>query len=64
MTADTVVTHAPTNIRDVVSQLGFWAGLIILVPRLVGFFFQARFKPKVKRAGSTGPNNAFSYVSD
>ena len=36
VTADTVVTHAPTNIWDVVSQLGLWAGLIILVPLVLG----------------------------
>ena len=36
MTAETVVTHAPTNIWDVVSQLGLWAGLIILVPLVLG----------------------------
>ena len=36
VTADTVVTHAPTNIRDVVSQLDLWAGLIILVPLVLG----------------------------
>ena len=36
VTADTVVTHAPTNIWDVVSQLGLWAELIILVPLVLG----------------------------
>ena len=36
VTADTVVTHAPTNIWDVVSQLGLWAGLIILIPLVLG----------------------------
>ena len=39
VTADTVVTHAPTNIWDVVSQLGLWAGLIILVPLMLGILF-------------------------
>ena len=36
VTADTVVTHAPTNIWDVVSQFGLWAGLIILIPLVLG----------------------------
>jgi len=46
VTADTVVTHAPTNIWDVVSQLGLWAGLIILVPLVLGILLpgQVQFK--------------------
>jgi len=36
VTADTVVTHVPTNIWDVVSQFGLWAGLIILIPLVLG----------------------------
>jgi hypothetical protein len=40
VTADTVVTHAPTNIWDVVSQLGLWAGLIILMPLALGILLR------------------------
>ena len=36
VTAGTVLTNAPTNIWDVVSQLGLWAGLIILAPLVFG----------------------------
>ena len=48
VTADTVVTHAPTNIWDVVSQLGLWAGLIILIPLVLGILLPGpvQFKKK------------------
>ena len=36
LTAETVVTQAPTNLWDVASQLGLWAGLIILIPLVLG----------------------------
>jgi len=36
ITAETVVAQAPTNLWDVVSQLGLWAGLIILIPLVLG----------------------------
>ena len=36
ITAETVVAQAPTNLWDVVSQFGLWAGLIILIPLVLG----------------------------
>ena len=48
LTAETVVTHAPTNLWDVVSQLGLWAGLIILIPLVLGILLPGpvQFKKK------------------
>ena len=48
ITAETVVTHAPTNLWDVVSQLGLWAGLIILIPLVLGILLPGpvQFKKK------------------
>ena len=49
VTADTVVTHAPTNIWDVVSQLGLWAGLIILAPLVLGILLPGPVQFKTKK---------------
>ena len=49
VTADTVVTHAPTNIWDVVSQLGLWAGLIILIPLVLGILLPGPVQFKTKK---------------
>ena len=46
VTADTVVTHAPTDTWDVVSQLDLWTGLIILVPLVLGILFPGRVQFK------------------
>ena len=48
ITAETVVTHAPTNLWDVASQLGLWAGLIILIPLVLGILLPGpvQFKKK------------------
>ena len=48
ITAETVVAHAPTNLWDVVSQLGLWAGLIILIPLVLGILLPGpvQFKKK------------------
>ena len=50
LTAETVVTQAPTNIWDVVSQLGLWTGLIILIPLVLGILLPGpvQFKGKKK----------------
>ena len=50
ITAETVVAQAPTNIWDVVSQLGLWAGLIILIPLVLGILLPGpvKFKGKEK----------------
>lgn len=50
ITAETVVAHAPTNIWDVVSQLGLWTGLIILIPLVLGILLPGpvQFKGKKK----------------
>ena len=50
ITAETVVTHAPTNLWDVASQLGLWAGLIILIPLVLGILLPGpvKFKGKEK----------------
>ncbi len=50
ITAETVVSHAPTNIWDVVSQLGLWTGLIILIPLVLGILLPGpvQFKGKKK----------------
>ena len=46
---ETVVTHAPNNIWDVVSQLGLWAGLIILVPLVLGILLPGPVQFKCKK---------------
>ena len=48
ITAETVVAQAPTNLWDVVSQLGLWAGLIILIPLVLGILLPGpvQFKKK------------------
>ena len=48
--AETVVTHAPTNLWDVVSHLGLWAGLIILITLVLGILLPGpvQFKGKTK----------------
>ena len=48
ITAETVVTHAPTNLWDVIAQLGLWAGLIILIPLVLGILLPGpvQFKRK------------------
>jgi len=50
ITAETVVAQAPTNLWDVVSQLGLWAGLIILIPLVLGILLPGpvQFKGKTK----------------
>ena len=51
VTAKTVVTHAPTNIWDVVSQFGLWAGLIILAPQVLGILLPGSIQFKGKNKG-------------
>ena len=48
ITAETVVAQAPTNLWDVVSHLGLWAGLIILIPLVLGILLPGpvQFKKK------------------
>ena len=48
ITAETVVAQAPTNLWDVVSQFGLWAGLIILIPLVLGILLPGpvQFKRK------------------
>ena len=50
ITAETVVAQAPTNLWDVVSQFGLWAGLIILIPLVLGILLPGpvQFKGKTK----------------
>ena len=47
--ADTVVTQAPTNLWDVVSQLGMWAGLLILIPLVLGILLPGPVQFKGKK---------------
>ena len=47
--ADTVVSQAPTNIWDVVSQLGLWTGLIILIPLVLGILLPGPVQFKSKK---------------
>ena len=49
VTAETVVTHAPENIWDFASQLGLWAGLIILIPLVLGILLPGPVKFKGKK---------------
>jgi len=49
VTAETVVAHAPANIWDFASQLGLWAGLIILIPLVLGILLPGPVKFKGKR---------------
>ena len=55
VTADTVVPHAPTNSWDVVSQLGLWAGLIILVPLVLGILLPGPVQFKSKKGRINRP---------
>ena len=47
--ADTVVSQAPTNLWDVVSQLGMWAGLLVLVPLVLGILLPGPVQFKSKK---------------
>ena len=49
--AETVVTHAPTNIWDVVSNLGMWGALLLLIPLALGILLPGpvKFKGTKKR---------------
>ena len=49
ISAETVVTHAPANIWDFASQLGLWAGLIILIPLVLGILLPGPVKFKGKK---------------
>ena len=55
VTADTVVTLAPTNIWDVVSQLSLWAGLIILALLVLGIFLPGPVQLKSKKGRINRP---------
>ena len=54
--ADTVVSQAPTNIWDVVSQLGLWTGLIILIPLVLGILLPGPVQFKGKSGKQINPN--------
>ena len=54
--ADTVVSQAPTNIWDVVSQLGLWAALIILIPLVLGILLPGPVQFKGKSGKQISPN--------
>ena len=48
-TVETVVNQTPTNFWDVISSLGMWAGLIILVPLILGILLHGPVQFKKKR---------------
>jgi len=64
VTSDTVVTHAPTNLWDVVSQLGLWAGLVILEPLVLGIFLPGPVQNKEVRTSLDATNAKRSQLGD